>query len=218
MAKFLAITIISGIVLAELYVAFGRSFSLDPVVAAWLVNFSAFMILGNPLIRGAQSPSMTASTSSRKHYIPAIVVVAGSLLLGIISSRSGRNENYGDWDITYLLLTVVAVPVVEELLFRKRLANWFTGHLSPNWAIYANALFFSWMHSQPTLNGLMAGSFNLPLGPFLLGLICAQIYRLSNQIGPAIAFHIACNSTVVIFSRLDARWLEWLQFLYIGQK
>jgi len=205
-------------VLAELYSALGRAIDTDPIISAWLVNFSAFVLSGMFLTHLQSATRPHVPTKVWVYFVPSLVIFIGSALLAIVSSM-GASIGTGPLPQPIMtFMTVIAVPVIEELLFRKRFSLWFDAKLSGNWAVYANALFFSWMHSQPTLQNLLSGKINLPLGPFLLGLFCAQIYRLSNKIEPSIAFHIACNSTVVIFSQIDARWLEWLQFLYVGNK
>jgi membrane protease YdiL (CAAX protease family) len=107
------------------------------------------------------------------------------------------------------------IPWAEELVFRlgaTRLLTKFGGLL---WGSYFAVILFSMVHTLPTISRLAAGEVGLAIPPLLLGIGCQILYVFSGRIGPAIALHAACNGTIILFTWLDGRWLNWLDFFYM---
>jgi membrane protease YdiL (CAAX protease family) len=111
---------------------------------------------------------------------------------------------------------ILWIPVVEEIVFRVGVGNFFRKLGSISLGSYFSAIVFALVHSSLSLKNLFSLNFFLPLGPLLLGLIAEFLYLKSDKkVFPIIAFHASCNLSVVVFSMFDARWLTWLRLLYI---
>ena len=111
--------------------------------------------------------------------------------------------------------TLLWIPLVEEVLFRVGFGAYFRKAL-PGWSgMYLSALFFALAHSIPSLNNILQGAINVPIGPLMLGICCEVIYKYSGRIYPAVIFHGLCNSTGLLFSWLDPRILEWFSIFYV---
>ena len=107
------------------------------------------------------------------------------------------------------------MPLVEELVFRAGIGAVYRRLSPPIWAAWFAALVFALVHANPTWSNLRHGQVGLALGAFFLGLCCEYLMIKTGRILPCIAFHSACNATVMIFGILDKRWLDWLAPLYL---
>ena len=113
------------------------------------------------------------------------------------------------------LAWILWIPPAEELVFRAGVGRLFRRLAGGSpWAAWFSALTFALVHAGPTLARLLAGQVGAPLGPFLLGLACEALLAASGRLLPAVALHAACNATAAVFAAGDARWLDWLGFLY----
>jgi membrane protease YdiL (CAAX protease family) len=117
-----------------------------------------------------------------------------------------------DW--TTQLAFILWIPFVEELVFRAGIGAALQKYAPGIWGMWFSALIFAWVHTSPSLSGLLAGQMGLPLGPFFLGIICEYLRVAGGSLVPAIIFHMVCNSTVVAFTLVDPRWMDWLSWLY----
>lgn len=226
-----------AVALAEAYQ--GVNFALQkffaPTTTAWLapliVNaFGAiiFWIYLSRTSRNSAAGSVTGPTTAVKRFtqgiwpwLPALIVVGGALFLGVCSLfLVGSTEQAESKPIPLSaippvqLVYVFIVPIVEEYFFRLGIGTHLRRYAGVLWGSYFSAMLFSVVHSYPTVARLMDGQIGLLLGPFLLGLICEALFGYVRRLGPAIAFHMACNGTVVLFSLVDPRWLDWLRVLY----
>jgi membrane protease YdiL (CAAX protease family) len=147
-------------------------------------------------------------------WAPTAVVAAGAALLTLASARLAPGTASQRAVAPAQIAWILWVPVVEELVFRAGIGGFMRRRGGPLWGAWFSAVAFALVHAQPTLAGLAHGAVGLPLGPFLLGLCCEALLATTGRIAPAIAFHAACNATVVIFASGDARWLDWLSILY----
>jgi membrane protease YdiL (CAAX protease family) len=109
---------------------------------------------------------------------------------------------------------LVCVPIAEEAVFRAGIGQMLMRIAPRLWAAWFSAAIFALAHAQPTLSHFLAGQVGLAVGPFLLALACEALVATSGSIWPGILLHAVCNATVVVFQAVDARWLEWLKFLY----
>jgi membrane protease YdiL (CAAX protease family) len=110
---------------------------------------------------------------------------------------------------------VLWVPWVEEIVYRVGLGNLYQRYF-PGWmGIWFASILFSLVHGPLNLNLLLAGHLGMPLGPFLLGIVCGWTYRWTGNLWNPVTIHAACNGTVMIFTVVDPRWLDWLQVLYL---
>ncbi len=146
-------------------------------------------------------------------YSPSLVIVVGLAFALVISSFVGGTvASMVDWPTQ--LAFVLWIPIIEELVFRAGVGASLQRYAPGVWGIWFSALIFAWVHTAPSLSGLLSGQMGLPLGPFFLGLICEYLRVAGGSLVPAIIFHMVCNSTVVVFSLFDARWMDWLSWLY----
>lgn len=143
---------------------------------------------------------------------PAIVVVVGSTIMAWVSSRDGQAtyRAIGAAQIAWICW----IPVVEEWVFRLGVSRHMQRLGGPWLGMYMSALVFSVVHTDPTLKHVLAGQVGLALGPFILALCNELLYKATGKRRSIIGLHAACNGTVVIFSLIDARWLERLGAFY----
>lgn len=145
-------------------------------------------------------------------YLASLSPVLGALFISILSSNQWSSIdtfNYRDW-----LVFILWIPIVEEIFFRLGLGRFLRKVAGDKLAVYGTALAFAMLHS-----GLIAFDFEsvgVPLGPFLLSVACEILFIKTGRLCYSILFHMSCNSTVLVFTAWDARWLEWLNFLYIS--
>lgn len=146
-------------------------------------------------------------------YLPALVLSGGSFVLAMSSHLMGGG-GYTQKP-TSPMAWILCVPFVEEIFFRGGIGAWYRRLMPGIAAGWLASATFALAHSGLTLSHIAQGQVGLPLGPFLLGLLCEILYILSGSLVPPIAVHVAANATVTIFQVLDVRWLEWLSLFYI---
>lgn len=151
--------------------------------------------------------------SSLWAYIPAIAILAGSLAMAFLSPALGRTEPLG---LAYMIASCSVIPVVEEIIFRGGVSAALDRVYPSSWSGYFSAMVFSVAHTTPSFDRVTSLQFGLPVGPFLLGIICEYLARRSRSLVPGIAFHCACNSTVLIFNQWSPGWLNRLSIFYLG--
>lgn len=145
---------------------------------------------------------------------PSLIVLLGSAMLGICSAylfpfAGSRALDLGTWP----LFTIV--PLVEEVVFRGGVSTTLRQYFGVGWGAYSSALLFSVVHTMPSADRVLSGEAGVVLGPLFLGVICEWLRTRSRSLWPGIFLHGACNATPVIFTALDPRWQQWLDFLYL---
>jgi membrane protease YdiL (CAAX protease family) len=150
-------------------------------------------------------------------YLPATFVLGASAAVALLSRVLGgvTINAVSDSNTHPTWAAVIWVPLVEELVFRAGIGAVYRRLSQPIWAAWFAALVFALVHANPTWSNLIHGQVGLALGAFLLGLCCEYLMIKTGRILPCIAFHSACNATVMIFGILDKRWLDWLAPLYL---
>lgn len=208
--RLIVVSLVVAVALGTLYAA-ARSWVQPAWLAAALVHtglaIPVLMVLAR---RGALKGAL--GLGPWQAYIPTAVIVLGVVFLTAGSRLfAGPAESISiDIEPAWILW----VPLVEEIVFRVGIGSSLRRLGSPLWAIWFSALVFAMAHGAPTLSRLAAGEVGVPLGPFLLGLLCEALYLKTGRLLPIVALHAACNATPLLFALLDARWLEWLGFLY----
>ena len=149
------------------------------------------------------------------YFLPSLVTLLAIIVAIIISRSSIDGAPAIAYNLENIIFFVVLVPIVEELVFRAGFGPIFIEKGGIFWGIYWTALLFSLCHTMPTFSDVLHLNISLPLGPFLLGIICHWIYHKSATVLPAIVFHSVCNASVYIFSTYDHRWIDWLNLLYM---
>jgi len=150
-------------------------------------------------------------------YLPATFVLGASAAVALLSRAFGgvTINAVSDSNTHPTWAAVIWVPLVEEFVFRAGIGAVYRRLSQPIWAAWFAALVFALVHANPTWSNLVQGQVGLALGAFLLGLCCEYLMMKTGRILPCIAFHSACNATVMIFGILDKRWLDWLAPLYL---
>ena len=150
-------------------------------------------------------------------YLPAVIVLGGSAVAALLSRAycGDPNDAVSGNNMHPIWAGVIWVPLVEEIVFRGGIGAVYRRLSPPFWAAWFAALVFALVHANPTWNNLANGRVGLALGAFLLGLCCEYLIIKTGRILPCVAFHAACNATVMIFGVLDKRWLDWLAPLYL---
>lgn len=213
----MAATLVVGLAFGAVYRYLGSFFK-----SPWLgvAIFHTFCSVGILLLLARRGEVKSLVQINRKPglrtyflYLPTVIVVIGVGLAGAISALTGDAVRViPDWYPQ--LAFVLWVPVVEEVVFRAGFGPFFQKYAPGFWGVWFCALLFAWVHTLPTLGNLIQGNVGLPLGPFLLGFICEYLRLVGRSLIPVVLFHMVCNGTVVAFSLLDARWMNWLSLLY----
>ncbi|MBM4250616.1 MAG: CPBP family intramembrane metalloprotease [Deltaproteobacteria bacterium] len=209
----LAATLISVAVatsLGEIY-HYAATIVAPDWLAAAAVN-SALALAALTLLRLNTRGLLSAGT--RIAYVPALAVVVGSMALAKLTGRD-QAVALSTAEIWSFAGSILWIPVIEELVFRGGVSQMFKAKLSPLWSAWFSAVIFTMVHGAPTLERLMSGNVGFALGAFLLALCCEALVYFSHSLLPAIAFHAACNATVMIFGILSPQWLAWLGPLYL---
>ncbi len=216
-----------AILLSETY-SLLKPYTSEAWIAAAIVNsilsVGIIIILGKNLIRfmpKAGEDHSRHDVPSWMFYIPGVIILLGTGFLILLSHffvdselRPSENISTSHWS-TYALF-ILWIPLIEELVFRVGVGNLLRKIGGKIWGSYFSALLFSLVHSHPTLLNMLGLKISLPLGPLLLGLVAETLYVFSGKrLGPIIFFHAVCNGTTVLFLLGDARWLNWLNFLYL---
>jgi membrane protease YdiL (CAAX protease family) len=162
----------------------------------------------------SQAQSVTVAKRPWLVWFPALMILTGSVLLVlIVASVSEEPLRFAGIPVEQMWFVFV-VPIVEEIVFRLGIGTVFRRLGGVFFGSWFSAFLFAFVHSQPTLQDVAILQVGLPLGPFLLGLICEALLVSSGRIWPAILFHAACNATVVVFAIGHPAIFESLRFLY----
>jgi membrane protease YdiL (CAAX protease family) len=154
------------------------------------------------------------SPGVRLAYVPALIVLCGSMLLAKLTAN-GDTMPVDEKQTLYFVASFAWVPIIEELVFRGGIGRMLRPKIGPLWAAWFSALIFTMVHGTPTLERALNGQVGFALGAFLLGICCEALLYFSGSLLPGIAFHAACNATVMIFGVINPRWLDWLGPLYL---
>lgn len=206
------LTIAAILISIALGEAYSRWIPLSGLPAwAALLMFHTILSFAVLVLMPALRNSMKMTLTTLVYFIPAVVVVLGSYILAVSSPQPGlqiRNS------AGFYIASITLVPIAEEIVFRGGISRVLDRMGGGNWAIYVSALIFSVAHTIPSISHIVHFEIGAPLGPFLLGICCEILARWSGSLLPAIAFHCACNSTVLIFSLWSPGWLTKLSLLY----
>lgn len=145
-----------------------------------------------------------------------LLVIGGAIILSMSSRLFWGEAEISSVNKLTMFYTLIAAPILEEIIFRVGFGSYFRKIAGNLLGGYFSALLFSIMHSDPTFQRFLSGEAGVLLGPFLLGIICEYLFLKTGRLMPVVLFHMACNSTVVVFMLIDSRWLNWLRYLYIG--
>lgn len=211
-------TLVVGLAFSAVYQCLG-AFSKNPWLGAALFHSFVSVVILLMLAKRRELKKLFQLAGQQPDlrpivlYLPTMSVIAGvALAVSASAILGGTVQAAPDWypQIAFILW----VPVVEEIVFRAGFGEFFQKYAPGFWGIWFCALLFAWVHTLPSMGSILQGNVGLPLGPFLLGLICEYIRIIGRSLIPVILFHMVCNGTVVIFSLTDARWMNWLSPLY----
>ncbi len=212
-----AVSIIVGLAFGAVYLQVAKHITPVWLAAAAFHTLLAvgvlFFLWRQQYLTSSFTVSSPRMLPAKLLYAPSLVIVAGLAFALVISSFVGNAvPSTVDWSTQ--LAFVLWIPIIEELVFRAGIGASLQRYAPGVWGIWFSALIFAWVHTAPSLSGILSGQMGLPLGPFFLGLICEYMRVAGGSLVPAIIFHMVCNSTVVFFSLFDARWMDWLSWLY----
>ncbi|MEI8025252.1 MAG: CPBP family intramembrane glutamic endopeptidase [Pseudomonadota bacterium] len=185
------------ILMAQIYSHIGGSG--NPIVVPFLVN--SLLALCVLLHFSSYGFPFSLLPKRRTWLFVPLFFLLGALVLGLLSSEKVQIP-----DLRAFILPVMLVPIVEEIIFRMGLWSFF-GRIPPGAKLYLTAASFACLHTN--------GS-QIPLGPFLLGLVSQWMLLQGAGLVTVILLHMASNATIVIFLTLDPRWLDWLRIFYIN--
>lgn len=145
-------------------------------------------------------------------YFPAVALALFPwLMILLVPGNATMNVTIypSDW------LMLLAVPVVEEIVFRVGLGDFCRRRYGLGLGGYLSAVLFGYVHSLPTWDRLWAGEVGVVFGPLLLGLACEFLYSTGRRLLPIVMLHMAGNASVIIFRIYDPQWLERLHWFYL---
>jgi membrane protease YdiL (CAAX protease family) len=188
------------------------AFIAGPAIIHLLIVIAALMLLGQPKLNLPKKNAVPWLAAAGPAWIA--MAASGAFLTSILFPEP--NPAPGAWpNLPWWISSVFLAPVLEELVYRGLISPVFRRTCGNLMGSYFAAVLFAWVHSRPTLAGIFAGHpGGVPPGPFLLALAADWLYLKSGSIWVAVAFHVACNVTPVLFNGIDPRWLSWLGMLY----
>jgi len=210
----LALLLIGLVGFAEAY-RWAAQFSQDPMFAAALVNavLCPFILIWFTFRQRKVSGWVADIISHRQILVGLALYGLAITVLPIMTALCGEAEvvsvDFNPW------LAVVLVPIVEEVVFRMGVGSLIRWRWNGWVGYYVSALFFSVLHTSPTMDRVLALKVGVALGPFLLGLFCEFLFKVTGRLFFPIIFHCICNASVYIFSYFDARWLGWFSVFYL---
>ena len=174
--------------------------------------------LANSIIALFAIPFLSRGNSQKilKSLVPGLLIILLASLLSAVSGSFNPHSKPFLLDINSILITCLWIPIVEELVYRKFFSFILVDKDHVLWSCYLSGLFFALNHHLLNITELPINIISLPVGPFLLGVICQYLVLYSGSIIGAVFFHFACNMTVYIFMYNDNRWLNWLSYLYLS--
>ncbi|MCX6117242.1 MAG: CPBP family intramembrane metalloprotease [Proteobacteria bacterium] len=204
--------IFASFLIGELYSSVSAlNSSFEPWLNVLIINM-VIGILSLLFIRSIREQFQKFAKGFR-YYVPGLIVLFGSLFLAIMfrspSVSGDRHELY------FSLFSITLIPIFEEIVYRGLVFELLANQMKSHWRIYIGAIIFSFVHTMPTFAHLVRMEIGLPIGPFLLGLVCGWLVDKSGSLWPAIVFHCAGNCTVLIFSWLSPDWLDKLSVFYL---
>jgi len=215
----IALTLLTACGLAELYLFVKSLLPPGPSGELWIAAAWVNTLLGAfVLLRWHFEEGRIRLGSAWSWHLPALVIFGGAALVAWITRVAlpmhADPDAISSHQPVIQWMFILWVPVIEEALFRVGIGGIFRG-IGGGWVGgYFSAMVFSLVHSQPTLDRLLAMDVGLPLGPLFLGIICEWLWVKSRSFAVPVVFHAACNATVAVFISVDPRWLHWLRLLY----
>ena len=130
-------------------------------------------------------------------YFRMIKLVLPAVYEKLVATKiEGYVSSLVEWGRTYslagsiaLLLGMLIIVAGEELLFRGLIFNYIRREETETKAFMWSSVLFALMHLRPT---------SVPL-IFLLGLLCAWLYKRSGSLLPPIIAHLVYNLGIVYF-------------------
>ena len=207
--KLLLLATLIAVVFGELYNYSSTRSQMPSWVIIGLLNsaLAVGLIVSSPRVL----PSLRRQVTHWIAWVPSILILFGSIALVVFWPGSGTRRNFSAY---YLLGSSTWIPVVEEVVFRGGISPLFRRVTNSLWGVYFSSLVFALAHSAPTLTRMIRFEVGIPLGPFLLGLCCEALLIWTKSLWPAIAFHCACNATVIIFDIFGPGWFDRLSWFY----
>lgn len=208
--KLIAATLLLAVAFGTLYQVAGGHLSPAWLAAAVVHSLLAGAVVAVVVRRRELRPLL--SIDSWPPYLAAGFVLVGAALLATATRLAGGAPSAPA--VVFQPAWILWIPLVEELVFRVGIGAALRRIGPVTWGIWFSALVFALAHSAPTFERMIAGQVGVPLGPFALALICEGLYLKTGRLLPIVALHAACNATPLVFGVIDARWLDWLGFLY----
>lgn len=209
-----AVSLVIILLLGELYSRSIGYLKTSPWVAVLVAHASLSFLLY--LIRKPVRHSLRFKGGSLIPWLATPIVLVGAYLLAEFTPKESSNIAIpGASNFYYSLATLTLIPFFEEIVFRCGVSPFLERFASGWWSAWFSAIVFSVAHTFPTWIRVVTLEIGLPLGPFLLGLCCEYLVRKWGKVGPAIAFHAACNATLYIFAEINPGWLKRLADFYL---
>ena len=215
LAALLVLSFLCLLVLSQVYQAAFSLFSGPTWLAALTLNsFLATL----SIVTG-----WCGRISPRSSYLltGGVLTLLGFWVLAFVSLVPEHGTKLAPGPLAWQLIgSIVFVPLAEEVLFRGALTNiLFHYSLAPRWLVsYLSALTFSLLHQQISFNMLRDGALLVPIGPFILGLLCEYLTVRSGSLFYAVCAHGISNALVAClaakFPEMTAATISWLYQLF----
>ncbi len=93
------------------------------------------------------------------------------------------------WHLTFVIHTVILIPIVEEIVFRRVMLKKLSD-INPLVAILLSSFFFALIHVNPLV---IPGSLLTTTGAFFFGIVASIIYLATKNLIYPIILHIVTN-------------------------
>lgn len=204
------------------FVSRANSSVIAPLIIHTLIIIAARIWTGRPSL-GLRSPGEDSPGHSARSAMTVLFIAGPGWLVLVAAAAAMTAVWFPGAPATRMEIppafwwssTVILAPVLEELVYRGLISPVLRRDCGNLAGSYFGAVLFAWVHTSPTIPGILAGNpGSVPPGPLLLALVADWLYVRFGSIWIPVAFHSACNVTPVMFGMLDPRWLDWLGELY----
>lgn len=202
--------------LGEAYTALSKAFELPLSAAALIINLPcALCYLAWRGVRSRFSSDVSWSSSLVvKSMLLGFIVLW--LLIGVLGFLGeARTDSRPAMGLVGLFMTVILVPVAEEVLFRLALGDLWKRFWGRFWGGYGSILFFSYLHMLPSWSQLPELPRGIPLGVLLMSVVSEWLIQKTSRVSLSILWHACLNATAVFIGVWDPRWLDILPSLFL---
>ena len=161
-----------------------------PMTKALLFSYLAIILIAWYINKKRKLSADLDFRLTKLHMLPLILVVLFSFQLGlnlpfqkVCDNVFSLDTHISSTELLFILITILIMPVLEEILFRGFILKGILSTYSPKRAIIFSAAIFGVINLQ----------YSMIPGAVCFGLLFGFIYYKTNSIGITILLHTATN-------------------------